>query len=140
MEPSAHLADKSFRVLAQSNRLIVGHIYEEAFLIDKLDEMIIPLGGFYGDPSCAAISPSDTWAVLGGEDRILIWHGGKIIEKAIDSPFELRVEDEQTVSILTDPWSDTSAIWQLQIGTFELIKMRDFPNYINQEYTEHVSW
>lgn len=140
MKPSFLLTDKAFRILAQSSRFLLGNIYEDAFLINKLDGSVIGLGDFYGDPTCAAIAPSQSWVALGGEDRLVVWYDGKVTEKMLNSPFDMRIHDEQCLEILTDPWSQLSAIWQLRIGSFDLIKVRDFPDYIHKEYQENVNW
>ena len=52
----------------------------------------------------------------------------------------IRIKDNNTVEILTDPWSRKSSIWELNIENAELKKIKDFPEYINKEYTEVVNW
>jgi len=47
---------------------------------------------------------------------------------------------KNTVEILTDPWSVKSAIWKLDLSTLYLIKIRDFPDYKERQYTETIEW
>lgn len=44
------------------------------------------------------------------------------------------------VQVLTDPWSETSSIYTLNTHTLEYTKDRDFPNYLDQLYTDNVIW
>ena len=59
---------------------------------------------------------------------------------------ELRALDAFTIQILTDPWNEYSAIWQLQIDLTKLtrpvslFKVKDFRDYIDKPYTEQVAW
>ena len=43
-----------------------------------------------------------------------------------------------TAEFLTDPWHKDSAIWEIDIETLELKKIRDFLDYQGKEYTENV--
>ncbi len=54
--------------------------------------------------------------------------------------YDLRRTGENEVYLLTDPWRENAAIWRLDIFTEEKIKIRDFPDYLMEEYTDKVEW
>lgn len=56
--------------LAQSKTYRVSHEYEVVFL-KRLDGKQIVVGDFHGDPSCAAISPNETWCAMAGAGLIV---------------------------------------------------------------------
>jgi hypothetical protein len=44
------------------------------------------------------------------------------------------------VEFLVDPWSAVAAVWQINLSTFELTKIRDFDAYKTREYVDEVVW
>ncbi|MEP0009728.1 MAG: hypothetical protein ABJF72_11075, partial [Balneola sp.] len=52
----------------------------------------------------------------------------------------IRTKDSEKVEVLTDPWNRNSAIWEINIQTFEFKKIRDFNDYKDKEYSETVNW
>ena len=100
------------------------------------------LGWFIYDPTCALISDNNQWCLVGG-DRLLLWTPNETFEIDDDNikPIEaFRQIDSNMVHILTDPWSDYSAIWEFNIQTKQSRKLRDFNDYKDKEYTEDVKW
>ena len=70
--------DKSFNILDETNELILGHIFENVFLINKRTNENLNLGDIFGDPSCGLISNKNDWCVVGGSN-ILVWTKEKIV-------------------------------------------------------------
>ena len=67
------------------------------------------------------------------------WH----LPEKVEQIFAFKALDACSVQILTDPWTDTSAIWQLDIAPgspVQLYKVKDFGAYRNEPYTEDVVW
>jgi len=56
--------------LTQSKTYRVFHEYEVVFLNRPHGPEVI-IGDFYGDPSCAVISPCETWCAIGGTGLII---------------------------------------------------------------------
>ena len=52
----------------------------------------------------------------------------------------LRIKNLNIGEILIDPWSEISAIWELNIETNELSKIKNFTKYSDKEYSESVKW
>lgn len=56
--------------LAHSINFRIYHEYEVVFLI-RPDGNRVVIGDFYGDPSCAVISSTETWCAIGGAGLII---------------------------------------------------------------------
>jgi hypothetical protein len=53
---------------------------------------------------------------------------------------DIREKTESIIEILTDPWNEKSAIWELDINSTEFVKIREFKKYQDSEYTETIDW
>lgn len=129
-------------ILDETPLLRLEHEYEHAQLVNKLDGLILFKDFFHGDPSCGLIAKDDTWAVVGGE-HLSIWSQKKslrITDEKLKWIYAMRLKNENIIEILTDPWSEQSAIWELNTNSFEFRKIRGFDTYKGQEYTEYVVW
>jgi hypothetical protein len=100
---------------------------------------------FYGNPSCGAISATNDWAVVAGE-HLTVWRasaGVTVLNApvALQWGHALRVDEAtQHVQLLTDPWGEHPAIWELHPLTLTVQKVRDFLDYQKREYVDEVSW
>jgi hypothetical protein len=100
------------------------------------------IGWFIYDPTCALISYDNSWCLVGG-DRLLLWTPKETFEiddnnlKTIEAFRQININ---TVHILVDPWSDNSAIWEINIQTKQYKKLRNFNDYKDKEYTEDIKW
>src|SRR5687767_10368712 len=123
------------RILDETDKYFIGHIFEDAYLIEKRNGEEIVHDDFYGDPSCVRISKNNDWAIIGGE-HLTIWVKGKITKmnnEGLRWIQALRTKDNKTVEVLIDPWTDKSAIWTLDISTLDLKKIRNFDDYKEAE-------
>jgi hypothetical protein len=130
------------RILDETDRYFIGHIFEDAYLIDKRNGEEIVHDDFYGDPSCGLISRNNEWAIIAGE-HLTIWRKGqttKIGHEALRWVYALRTRGNTMVEILIDPWTDASAIWMLDMSTLGLTKVRDFDDYKEKERTDEIVW
>src|SRR5690606_36143473 len=134
-------------VLFETDRLIIEHEFENAYLIEKSSGKELLFDDFYGDPTCGLISKKNDWAIIAGE-HLTIWRADKRSNKQVERIeneelkwiYEVRLESENIVEILTDPWSEKSAIWELDIETLEFTKLREFREYQDLEHTDTVKW
>ena len=133
--------DESF-ILDESEKYILYHEYENTFLHDKVTgEDIDIYNQFHGDPECGVIL-DDMNCLIGG-NVLVIWQRGLlsvINEELLKDIFMIRRKKDYIVEILTDPWSDVSAVWEININNMSLIKKYDFIKYKNMPYQEHVEW
>ena len=130
------------RILDETDEYFIGHIFEDAYLIEKRNGETIVHDDFYGDPSCGLISKNNDWAIIAGE-HLTTWTQGKITKFENDDLkwiYALRTHDQKTVEILIDPWTDKSSIWTLDIATLQLKKVKDFEDYKEREHTDEVVW
>ena len=133
---------KYFRVVWETNKYVLGHEYENAYLYNKFSKDTIYLCNFYGDPECGVISDEGDWCVIGG-DIIAVWKDGTIHlldSEQMNNPFKMKIEDKSKVRVLTDPWSTDSAIWEINIEDLSYKKISDFPYYIEKPYKEDIEW
>lgn len=118
------------------------HIYEDVYISDKLNGRVDFVISCYGDPSAGIIDKHNRWCIIGGESLILYDMSKKtpICVDGLKWIYALRQTEKDVVQILTDPWSQDSAIWALDTITIRVSKVRGFNNYQNCEYTEFVKW
>lgn len=131
-------------LLYETDLLRLEHEYESTFLVEKKSGKVLCEDEFYGDPTCGLISPDNDWAIMAGE-HLCIWkkQGDEITSigtEIIQEIHGLKLVDKDQVEILTDPWSEKSAIWRLDIRNNALVWLRDFPDYREQPHTEHIVW
>ena len=134
--------DDNFKILDETSKYLLGHIFEETYLFDKETNERYVLGSIYGDPSCGLIDQDNKWCIIGGS-TLIIWTPKETIELKVDELFwacKLRQINQNDVQVLIDPWSDNSAIWQLNIMDKSYLKICEFKNYRNKEYTEQIEW
>jgi hypothetical protein len=59
--------DPNFKVLDETDALVLGHVFEQVCLLDKTSGQQLLADDFYGDPQCGVISATNDWAVVAGE-------------------------------------------------------------------------
>ncbi|PQA93923.1 hypothetical protein SAMN05421796_1212 [Chryseobacterium piscicola] len=130
------------KIIDETDKLKLEIEQESSVLTEKTSGIILLNEQFYGNPSCGIIDPENNWAIVAGI-HLTFWKPSKTI-KYHNENFEwihsIRIKDKNTVEILTDPWSEKSSVWELNTENAELKKIKDFPEYINKEYTELVNW
>jgi hypothetical protein len=136
------MQEKEYKVLDETEELLLAYIYEDVYLIVKATREKINLGDFYGDPTCGFISKTNNWCIVGGS-LLIIWIKEKIINIKDDElywVYAIRQKTEYKVELLIDPWADNCAIWEFDVLTKEKNKIRDFFDYKDKEYTDNVIW
>lgn len=129
-------------VLCENDSLRLLHQYETVFLVDRATGRILFESSGYGDPECGLLAEGGSWALIGA-DRLTLWRPARVQafeDDELSWIHGLRFRDATTVEILTDPWSEHAAIWELDVETFVCRKVRPFPDYRDKEYTDHVEW
>jgi hypothetical protein len=133
---------EEFKIIDETNKYILGCIWEEPYLYDKINRTEIFLCKFYGQCDSGAINDEDDWCVAGG-DIIAIWKNGelRIIDREeLKWVNSIRIKNRNIIEILTDPWSNNAAIWELNIQNISFNKISDFSNYKDKPYTDKVEW
>jgi hypothetical protein len=128
--------------LHATEKFVVGHIFETAYLTDIDSGQTTIIGDFYGDPSCGLISNDNKWCLVGGSS-IKVWTENEVYEIKDDNlkwACKLRQIDSNKVEILIDPWADNSSVWEFNIKTKERKKIKDFDKYRDKEYTDEIEW
>jgi hypothetical protein len=135
------IKDSNFHKLSETDKFVLGYVFEHAYLINKKTNKEIDLGDLYGDPSCGLISQNNDWCFVGGE-TLSIWKADGNISRIEDDELHWICKVRQTAlyeaELLIDPWSDKGSIWKLNINTFDRHKLKDFK--INDGYSEEVYW
>lgn len=134
--------DPNYHELHANDKYSVGHVFENIYITNKIENKTINIGSMYGEPSCALISEENSWCIVGGSE-LLLWKENTVIEIKDDNLYwacRLRQSDHEKVQILVDPWSEGSSIWELNIHTLESEKIRDFDSYKGKTYTENIDW
>jgi len=128
------------KTLDETDSLLLRHEFECVELVDKATGIALFEEDFYGEPQSGLIDSNNLWAAIGGT-HLTVWCSGELrrIEtiKDIDS---IRLRKQNLVEILTDPWSSESAIWELDLETFEFKKTKAFKAYQGKPFTENVKW
>lgn len=133
-------------IIDETNKSRLSHFYEYVQLLNKESNQILFADDFYGDPTCGLIDISNEWAIIAGKNLTLwTYHEGLSETTTFDTHEfgdieQLRLIDKDNISILIDPWSEYSAIWQLRISNKTIYKISDFLEYKNSSYTYDISW
>lgn len=129
-------------ILYETDDLILENVYESTWLKEKSTDKILFEDEFDSDPECGLIDADNSWAIVAGE-HVTIWtpqNTKKITDGSLKWVHSLRLKNPSTVEILIDPWSKNASVWEIDIHTFELHKVRDFDDYKDKEYTAEVVW
>lgn len=134
-------------VLFETDKLRIEHEFENAYLIEKNSGKELMFDDFYGDPKCGLISMNNDWAIIAGE-HLTIWRANKrkkqqvvrIENDELKWIHDIREKTENIIEILTNPWNEKSAIWELDINSTEFVKIREFKKYQDSEFTETIDW
>ncbi len=134
--------NEDYKILAETNQLVLGHYYEYVSLTIKATNEKVDLGYIYGNPNCGLIGKTNEWCIACGA-TLLVWTKGEIVE--IEDKYLVWIEaarskSESKVELLTDPWAAHSAIWEFDVFARTKTKIRDFTDYLDKEYTENVVW
>ncbi|MBX3255386.1 MAG: hypothetical protein KF862_14690 [Chitinophagaceae bacterium] len=134
--------DNNFKILSETNKFILGHNFEDAYLIDKETNYRFELGNMYGDPSCGLIDKDNKWCIVGGSTLIIRTQDETTEIKADELYWacKIRQTNKNSVQILVDPWADNSSIWEINILDKSYFKVCDFNHYKGKEYTEQIEW
>jgi myo-inositol-hexaphosphate 3-phosphohydrolase len=128
--------------------MLLGHVYEEAYCYNTITQEEIGIWRFQYEPTCGIIGKNNDWCLVGGEILILKTFLDRTVRPIGDlkNIHEMRLTDAYTVQILTDPWSEDAAIWQLELDSnrvapaISLWKIKDFKDYLDKPYVENVTW
>lgn len=139
--PRSILNDPLFVQHAADDQLVVGSLHESIYLLNRQTQQIELLDSFYGNPACAIIAQNHQWILMGG-DHLSLYDicSGHLSEIALPWVLAMRQTDTWKASILTDPWSEEAAVWEIDVQTKKLCKTRPFPDYIDQPYREDILW
>ncbi|TWF41776.1 hypothetical protein FHW36_103580 [Chitinophaga polysaccharea] len=132
--------DTAFVKHVESKSLLVGSLYENGYLFHLATKEVTYINWFYGNPTCAVISGDEQWAVMGGGEILTVWKNQATFDIALAWPYDMRQSGPGIVQVLTDPWVENAAVWELDITTLDVQKLRDFREYIGKAYMEQVAW
>ncbi len=128
--------------------MLLGHIFENSYCINKITKEEFGIFQFENDPTSGLVGKNNDWCLVGGEVLVLrTWFDDSVrLINGLNNIHDLKRIDDYKIHILTDPWTKESSIWQLEIDPgkptmpITLLKLRDFENYINKPYSETVKW
>jgi hypothetical protein len=128
------IKDAHFHKLHETDKFIVGYVFEYAYLISKKNHKEIYMGDFYGDPTCGLIGADNTWCLVGGATLNLWREGENILEIEDDDLnwiYKIRQTAPHEVELLIDPWSEKAYIWYLNIQTLVRHKIRNYTSVMS---------
>ena len=140
------------RILSESENFILGHDYESVFLKDKRNGNNHDLGSHYGEPELGLIAPDESWFITVGEG-VLYFDFERGLHDFLQKGFNdhlgnnscafvhsARIESNDSVRILTDPWSEYASTWLLSISSLNIEKISDGPSMIGKPWQEDVEY
>jgi hypothetical protein len=122
-----------FKILTESQAYILGNEFEYGYLIDKKTKSNIYIGSSYGDPTFGVIDKNEQWALLLGHTSYL-WTLSEVSNlteahstsgQIFEWPFDARQINDFEVEILDDPWSDNPGIYNLNVKTKSIRRIKD---------------
>jgi len=63
---------QSLTIIDETEELMIGHLYETAYLIKKSKGEVLLEDDFMGDIQCGIIDRNNKWAILGGT-HLSLW-------------------------------------------------------------------
>lgn len=124
--------------LAESQRYLLGHVYEEAQAFDKLNAQTLVVGEHYGDPTSGLISPDELWFISGGEGvqcyslterkiHTFFRRGFPPLSPDSRAPYwpvhVITLVAPQKIRIEIDPLSEFDSTWELELDTLSLSRV-----------------
>ncbi len=140
--------NENFKKLFENTIMLLGHVFEKTYIINKVTKEENPVFQFDNDPTCGLIGKYNDWCLVGGDFLVLrTWIDNSVrFLDDLKNIHSLRAIGDYTVQILIDPWSEHSAIWEMEIDLnkltrpVNLTKLRDFKDYIETPYTDEPIW
>jgi hypothetical protein len=140
--------DPNFKQFFENAVMLLGHVFETAYCYNKITKEEFGLFRFDNDPTCGVVGKNNDWCLVGGDVLVLkTWFDNSLrLIGDLRQIHELRSVDDYKTQILLDPWSNEAAIWQLEIDKTKptrpitLEKVKDFKDYTDKPYTEHIVW
>ena len=133
---------KDVKTLDEIDSYVLFSEHEDVFLFDKDSNREVWRTSMYGNATCGLLGLVNEWAVIGGK-HLIIWINNKLQEiKEPDLKWihDMRQTGDYEIEILIDPWSEKSAIWNLNIQTLKKSKVADFNDYKEKPYQDSVAW
>ena len=134
--------DGCWKTLAETDQLVLKACYEDAVLLQRPFEKVLWEGSYYGDPNCWLIEKDSKWAIIGGE-YLGIWTVNDTCDfkqSEVAWSVDIRQAGPWKAEFLIDPHSEHAAIWEIDLQTFKLQKLRPFPDYKGTEVVEGFEW
>jgi hypothetical protein len=140
------------KTLSESNNYILGNEYEEVILKDKRNKKTHYLGSHYGDPELGLIAPDESWFITAGEGLLYFdFERGlhQFLRKGFDDHLgkdsyafvhSARIESNESVRVLVDPWSEYASTWLLSIPLLKIEKIKDGPSMVDKPWQEKVTY
>ena len=129
-------------ILDKTDMLRLEHEFESVKLIEIKTGKSLLEDFFYGNPTCGLIDLNNNWVVVAGQ-HITIWtpkEVNKVESEELKDIHSLKVKNQNTIELLTDPWAKDSAIWEMCLLSLKTRKIKDFPKYRNKTYSENIQW
>lgn len=126
---------EDFRVLAESENYLLGHVYELGLMVKKDSGEEIYMGDYYGDPDFGLIDKDEKWALLCGTDSYL-WKADTLIHlnredtdfaELFHYPFAARQESKNIIQLLDGPLAGNSSAYNFNVETFGISKLATMP-------------
>jgi hypothetical protein len=131
------------RVLAESKTYVLTHEYETVFTYCRLTGKSTVVGHHHADPTCGIIAPDESWFATGGEG-VSVFMPSRGVDTYLQDPvchvLAMKLEGNDNVRFLVDPWSPNGSVWRLNPLTGDLSKLRDGPDLRNEPYQENVPY
>lgn len=131
------------RVLAKSNDYVLEHEYETVFAYCRANGARKIVGDHHGDPSCGVIAPDGSWFAVGGEGVSVFTRFGEektFLRNPLFHVAAMKLEGDDSIRVLVDPWSDHASVWWLAPSTGDLTKLRDGPDLRDEPFQENVPY
>jgi hypothetical protein len=120
--------EKEFFVIAETDRLVLGAIWESLYLVDKEKNLQTYFGDCDGLVDIGIISEDNSWAITGRE-KLFLWRDGQtttIDKKELSCVEGIKRIGNDTVELEVDTLNlnGNKSTWTLNTKTLELTKLK----------------
>lgn len=130
-------------VLAESNDYVLEHEYETVFAYCRANRELAIVGDHHGDPSCGVIAIDGSWFAVGGEGVSVFTRSGEantFLRDPLCHVSAMKLDENDSIRVLVDPWSDNASVWRLTPSTGDLAKLRDGPDLRGEPFQKNVPY
>ncbi len=111
-------------------------------LFDKRNGKEFRLRAHYGDLTCGLIDEENKFCIVGGEGLSSFFFETNKEHNFLDNKciHSMKQNNDNSIKILIDPWSNDPGVWILDIVTLSISKISSTPDLRDLPFQEYIDY